>query len=70
MANRNKIKRLQKLGTYDWLAQRYYKRPFADLNPVMKDKVITWASNWNPNKGSAHDRHNGRTLGRYIKGKI
>jgi hypothetical protein len=70
MANKNKIKRLQNLGTYEWLSQKYYKRPFADLNPQLKDKVITWASNWNPNYGSSKDRRHGRTLGRYIIGKI
>lgn len=70
MANQHKIKRLQNLGTYDWLSKKYYRRPFDHLTPVLKDKVIGWATNWSPNKGSSTDRRHGRTLGRYIKGKL
>ena len=70
MAHNNHTRNLTQLGTYDWFALRYYKRPFKALNAVSRDKVISWVTNWSPNKGSSTDRRHGRTLGRYIKGKL
>ena len=53
------------------LSQKYYGTTnFSKLKPYQLDKIITWTTQINPNKGSSKDRRHGRTLGRFIKGKI
>jgi hypothetical protein len=53
------------------LSQKYYgTTDFSKLKPYQLDKIITWTTQINPNKGSSKDRRHGRTLGRFIKGKI
>ena len=67
----NLKKKLTDLSRYDYLAKKYYNGSlFAQLPPHRKDKVITWVTNHNPDTGSNRDRRRGRTLGRYIKGKL
>jgi len=61
---------LTSMNKYNFLAKKYYGSTFAQLPPHKKDKVITWVTNHNPNQGSNKDRRKGRSLGRYIKGKL
>jgi len=60
---KNKYKRQWlNLGKYEWLAKKYYNRPFAQLLPYQKDKVITWVTNFSPDQGKYQNQ--------FIKSKI
>jgi len=63
MTKKHKHKRLWlNLGKYEWLAKKYYNRPFAQLLPYQKDKVITWVTNFSPDQGKYRNQ--------FIKSKI
>lgn len=53
------------------LAQKYYgTTDFSRLQPYQLDKLVAWTTGMRINQGSSKDRRHGRTLGRYIKGKL
>ena len=53
------------------LAKKYYgTEDISTLKAFQIDKIISWVTDIKPNKGSNKDRRHGRTLGRYIKGKL
>jgi hypothetical protein len=53
------------------LAKKYYgTEDLGTLQSYQLDKIIGWVTDIKPNKGSNKDRRHGRTLGRYIKGKL
>ena len=53
-----------------YYANKYYgTKDLSRLTPYQLDKLTTWASGMNPNKGKNNDNKAGRRKGRYAKNK-